>query len=111
MTKKIIADPKRRSGIMNVTFRGDDDPIIGCQTVLHLLYVNRGRTLWCASEDAKHLQVDRFMEKVHLLFKRGVIEIYDDRIYLPLHPDSEDDDVISRLASVANKPGRWRTDA
>lgn len=107
LEKKIVADLKRRGAIMNVDYV-QDDPIHGCQGVFHLLYVNRGRTLWDAMQDAEHLQTLRFMEKLNLLFERGLVEVYDDHIYLPLHPETPNTNAINRLANVASKPGRWR---
>lgn len=107
MAKKIVADPKRRSAIMHFDWAEDGGNEHGCQIVFHLLYVNRGRSLWDAMQDAEHALVEGFMQKLTMLFERGLVEVYDNRIYLPLKPDV-DKDAVSKLADVLNKSGRWK---
>lgn len=96
---RIKADGRRR----NDTIDCDDVPP-NLQIAFTLLFVNRGRTLAGALEDAEGFEIESkdMLDRIHQLMKLGVVELNGDEIFLPLKPRT----ILDRLGDIRTQRSR-----
>ena len=96
---RIRSDERRRGDAIDC-----DDVPPNLQIAFTLLFVNRGRTLMGAIEDADDYEISSkdMLDRVHQLMKLGVVELNAHEIFLPLKPRT----VLDRLGAIKEQRPR-----
>jgi len=91
---RIVSDPARKGDALEC--HGKD--AVGLQSTFSMLYINRGRTVWDAAQDAEDFYIapSDFLRRVERLVKLGLVELNGDSIFLPLRPRS----ILDRLSAI-----------
>ena len=107
---RIRVDPLRVTASLSQVFDSPNHYPYHLDIAYSLLFVNRGRTLENAFEDARAADIVMrpFLDQVYELIKMGLVELDDDsrEVFLPLRPRG----LLDRLAGIKKQRSRSSAD-
>lgn len=91
---RITADHRRKGDSLDY----DGEAVADLQFTFTMLFVNRGRSLWRAAQDAEQYETrpNVFLQRVERLMSLGLVELNGDTIFLPLSPRN----LLERLSDL-----------